>query len=394
MPDAHAKLSASGAELWMNCPGSQHMKDIFPDSTSIAAQEGTHAHSLAEMLLGGIDPDNTDLPKRIKAFHKDNPEADSYSAMLGSLVDYIAFVNEEKDKADEAAKGTSFGKAELFRETRVDFSEFVPGGFGTADVMIVSGDVLHVIDLKYGKGVAINAVNNPQIRLYGLGALEHFALDYDIKTIRMTIYQPRLDYVTSEEMSAEDLRAWGETVIKPAAEKAAADTREYHPGEWCKSHFCPAVGQCRARKLVMDKYLKARQEDPDLLSPEELGDILKGAKKIKSWISDLEKTVTDIAIAGIPVPGWKIVEGRSNRIYTDPDLVALAVKKEGFPEAMIYEKKLLGVTAMEKLMGKKTFKAALENTGLVIKPKGSPTLALESDARPQMDLDVTIDDFT
>ena len=399
----HAKLSASGAELWLNCPGSVHMAELFPEKTSPAAIEGTLAHELAQtMILSANSPTDHLDPAReaeyrserdkVNAFYSEHKEMEgSFDGMKKILAPYVDYVMEEYQAI--LAKDPA---AELMTEQHVDFSDIVPGGFGTSDVVIIGAEICEVIDLKYGKGVPISAINNPQIRLYTYGTMAAFDLSYDFSKVKMVIYQPRLDSVTSEELSADDLRSWGKAVIAPAAKKALGKKLSYNPGPWCKSHFCPGAGSCKARAAEMHKFeemMKKRKADDAVLSGNEMGKALAAAREFTTWAKDLENEALAMAQEGETVTGWKIVESTSKRKYKSEEIVAATLEKAGYDPALIFEKKLLGITKMTQLVGKKKFKELLEDPGLVFKPEGAPTLAPESDKRPAIVTTVTAEDF-
>lgn len=397
----HAKLSASGAELWTNCPGSVHMAELFPETTSPAAEEGTLAHALAQTMIenartGSISPQISAeyMVERdnVNAFYSVHKElAGSFDDMKKTLEPYVDYVIEEYEairKKDAAA--------ELMTEQHVDFSDIVPGGFGTSDVVIIGDDTCEVIDLKYGKGVPISAIANPQIRLYTYGTMSAFDLSYDFSRVKMVIYQPRLDSVTSEELTADDLRSWGKAVIVPAAKRALSKSPKYNPGPWCKSHFCPAAGSCKARAEKMHEFedmIERRRKDNAVLSGDDMGRALSAAREYTAWAKDLEDEALELAQSGEAVTGWKVVESVAKRKYKSEEIVAATLVKAGYDPALIYEKKLLGVTKMTQLMGKKEFHEVLEEPGLVFKPEGAPTLAPESDKRPAIVTNVTADDF-
>lgn len=397
----HAKLSASGAELWTNCPGSVHMAELFPETTSPAAEEGTLAHALAQTMIenaraGSISPQISAeyMVERdnVNAFYSVHKElAGSFDDMKKTLEPYVDYVIEEYEairKKDAAA--------ELMTEQHVDFSDIVPGGFGTSDVVIIGDDTCEVIDLKYGKGVPISAIANPQIRLYTYGTMSAFDLSYDFSRVKMVIYQPRLDSVTSEELTADDLRSWGKAVIAPAAKRALSKNPKYNPGPWCKSHFCPAAGSCKARAAKMHEFedmIERRRKDDAVLSGDDMGKALSTAREYTAWAKDFENEALELAQSGEVVTGWKVVESVAKRKYKSEEIVAATLVKAGYDPALIYEKKLLGVTKMTQLMGKKEFHEVLEEPGLVFKPEGAPTLAPESDKRPAIVTNVTADDF-
>ena len=384
----HAKLSASGAELWLNCPGSVHMAELYPETTSPAAEEGTLAHALAEIMikvardnLGPVSGTELMIRDKVNAFYSVHKElAGSFDDMKKTLDPYVDYVIEEYEairKKDAAA--------ELMTEQHVDFSDIVPGGFGTSDVVIIGDDTCEVIDLKYGKGVPISAI-----------AMSAFDLSYDFSRVKMVIYQPRLDSVTSEELTADDLRSWGKAVIVPAAKRALSKSPKYNPGPWCKSHFCPAAGSCKARAAKMHEFedmIERRRKDNAVLSGDDMGRALSAAREYTAWAKDLENEALELAQSGEAVTGWKVVESVAKRKYKSEEIVAATLVKAGYDPALIYEKKLLGVTKMTQLMGKKEFHEVLEESGLVFKPEGAPTLAPESDKRPAIVTNVTADDF-
>lgn len=385
MPGVHAKLSASGSELWLNCPGSVHMREQFPEKgSSVAAQEGTIAHAMGAFLIDNqADLESSDegkkLLKEAENFYEEHPElTDSVQDMASYMGDYSDFVLDEYTKAkaecDDAA---------LMTEQRIDYSKYVKGGFGTSDVIIIYDNNIEIIDLKYGKGVPITAVNNPQIRIYALGALEVFGDIYDFETVRMIIYQPRLSSITEEQMTVKDLLQWAKDVVAPGAKKALAKTKTYNPGPWCTSHFCPGAAVCKKRAEYLME-MNRLDDDPATLSREEIGAVLARAKEMIDWVKKLEEFAFSEAEAGHKIPGWKIVEGKSNRKYADEGKVEDALIKAGFDKKDLFKApELLGITAMEKLVTKKKFKEILTDKGLVIKPQGKPTLAPDDDDRPE-----------
>lgn len=370
MPRQHALLSASGAERWMNCTPSARLEEQFPDTKSDYAAEGSLAHAIAELKLRKhfLEPMGPRaFNNRLKKFQADplyTPE------MLKHTDDYLDYI-----------KGIvhSFpGKPYIGIEVKLDFSCFVPEGFGTADCIIIYSNDLHIIDFKYGQGVPVSAEISPQIRLYALGAIENYSMFYDIQTIHMHIFQPRRDDASSEAvMSKDDLINWGEFIVKPLAQKAFKGEGEYNPGEWCR--FCRAKALCRARSDTMTALEAFGKALPPLLSDEEIGDILKRAQELKAWVSGLEEYALSAILAGGTIPGWKAVEGRSVRQFDDIDKAFDILKANGIDEAVLYERKPITLTAVEKLLGKKQFEELLSKH--IIKPPGKPTLAPESDKR-------------
>lgn len=366
----HALLSASSAHRWLMCPPSAKLEQQFPDEGSAYAAEGTLAHSIAELKVRKQFVEPIGPRKFANAIKKLQEDPLYQEEMLEHTDRYL----------DEIKRIVLSYPAKPYVavEQRLDFSAFVPGGFGTGDCIVIGGDELNVIDLKYGKGVAVDAKDNPQLRLYAVGAVLRYGMLYDIKTVRTTIVQPRLNSVSSEELPKNDLMLWAETLVKPAAAAAAEGKGGYFAGDWCR--FCRARTQCKARAthyLTLDKYEK---KDPGLLSDAEIGDILYRAQDLKAWVADLEEYALAQTLSGAEVPGWKAVEGRSLRQFTDQEAAFRALVAAGTPEAMLYERKALTLAAAEKAVGKATF---AEICGPYIdKPPGKPTLVPDTDKRP------------
>jgi len=271
--------------------------------------------------------------------------------------------------------------AVILLEKRLDFSPWVPESFGTGDLVIIADGVLEIVDLKYGKGVPVSAVGNSQMRLYGLGAINQFSCLYDFEIVRMTIVQPRLDNISTDEITVDELLNWGETYVKPRAEMAFKGEGEFVAGDHCR--FCRARYTCRARAEANLELAKYEFREPALLTHEEIAEILFKADELLAWITDIKTYALDQAQNhGVKFPGWKLVEGRSNRKYIDENAVAQTLIIEGYKEEEIYTKSLIGITAMEKLLGKKRFEELLGD--LIIKPPGKPTLVPESDKRPEI----------
>jgi len=370
----HALLSASGAGRWLECTPSARLEEQFQKTSSFYADEGTAAHDLAELAarhwLGEI-PEKTYENKLAKFVKNEYYNAE----MLECAIDYGKYIS-------ETVEATRQDCADAFVElevTGLDFSEWAPEGFGTGDCIIVADDLLEIIDFKYGKGVRVDATNNAQMRLYALGAVKRYGDLYDIKRVRVSIIQPRITTAPStEELTLAELIDWAENYVKPRAALAYAGEGEFNPSdETCK--FCRAKAECRARA---EKNLKLFDDAPDLLlvTPDEAGEILEKAADIRAWLTDLEGMVMTALFGNAAVKGWKLVEGRSNRKYVDDLQVAEAMKSAGYEEAALYERKLLGITAMESAFGKKTVSEVLKD--LIYKPPGKPTLAPESDKRP------------
>lgn len=375
MSSAHALLSPSAAERWLNCTPSVRLESQFPDAAGQAAEEGTLAHSLGELLL------RKEL-KQIKKFQfeKDLAAIQAHKlydkTMLDHAENYRDFVMEHFYAAQARTKD-----AMLVLEQKVDLTDYIPEGFGTTDANIIADHVLHIIDLKYGKGVPVAADNNKQLMVYALGALSAFDFIYAIDVVRVTIYQPRIDNISTWEISADDLRVWAVTELAPKAKMAFAGAGEFVPGNHCR--FCRARGICKANAEHNLKLAEYEFREADLLTDEEVADILDRSKNFSSWL----KSVGDFALAQAVAnskkwPGYKLVEGRSNRKYMNEDEVAKTLLDKGFVEEKIYEKNLLGITAMEKVLGKTEFNKLL--SPLIIKPAGSPALVPLSDKRPEL----------
>lgn len=373
---AHAKLSASGSKRWLSCTPSAKLEDNFPDSTSEFAMEGTAAHELSELYLQ-LHTEQISKTQFTRRYNKFKKEVEFYSQEMDDYVQtYVDFVLERV----AAAKALS-QDAIILLEQRLDFSQWVPEGFGTGDVVLIADGIMEIIDLKYGKGVPVSAEDNSQMRLYALGALSQFGMLYDIEQVQMTIVQPRLDSISSDEMEADALLAWADEFVKPRADMAMAGEGDYAAGEHCR--FCKARFTCRVRAEANLEMAKYEFQAPPLLSPEEIGDILAKAEELQKWAKEVQGyALAQAEKHGVRFPGWKLVEGRSNRKYADEEAVIQTLQAEGYEEEAIFEKKLFGITAMEKSIGKKTFAEVLAD--LVIKPTGKPTLVPESDKRPEL----------
>jgi hypothetical protein len=367
---AHAKLSASGSKRWLTCTPSAQLELQFPDTTSTFAEEGTWAHEYAELLL-------TDFLFKmdVKLFTRrlDNVMSETFASAENyeAVESYVSFVQGRIKQVRE--KNPS---ALVMLEQKVDFSEWVPEGFGTADVVIVDDGLLEVIDLKFGKGVQVDAKGNTQLALYALGAWSSYQMLYDIERVRVTIMQPRLNHISTDEFDLAQLLSWAQDTVKPKAQMAMNGEGEYVPGDHCR--FCKARFQCRARaKEAIEQDFK----EPALLTDDEIADLLLKVEQIEKWASDIQEYARSKAEQGTKFAGWKLVEGRSVRKYANPEQVALRLFAEGYGEADIYERELKGITAMEKTLGKKRFAELVAD--LIAKPPGKPTLVLESDKRPE-----------
>ncbi|EEO3297295.1 DUF2800 domain-containing protein [Listeria monocytogenes] len=379
MPEIHAKLSASGSSRWLNCTPSIALEAKFPEQKNggVFAQEGTLAHSFAELLLQKFNGDvaKAEYARKLNRLKKNS----LYDAsMIDHVEVYTTIVIEKFQEAHAADKN-----AVLSIEQQLDYSSYARGGFGTGDAVIVGNGVVEIIDLKYGKGVPVSAEENSQLMLYGLGAYNAFELDYDLHTVRMTIVQPRLDDVTEFEMEVSDLLDWAENVVKPAALLADAGKGELNPGPWCK--FCRARSICKARAEANLALTSYDFKDPRLLQPDEIAKVLGQVAELKSWVEDVKSfALKEAESGGIEFPGWKLVEGRSNRRYADAEMVQAMMELEGYSEEELLSKKLISLTDMEKLIGKKQVSAILGD--LIEKPAGKPTLVVETDKRQAIKL--------
>ncbi|CUH95908.1 hypothetical protein P22_1994 [Propionispora sp. 2/2-37] len=374
---AHALLSASSSKRWLNCPPSARIETQFPESSSPYADEGTFAHSLGELKLRKYTTvmRKSEYDNELHNLMKNQ----YYSKELEDHIDnYVDFVKEKIHEADSRNPGE---KANVLLEQKLDYSLWVPEGFGTGDVVIITSGYLDIIDLKYGKGVPVSAEGNTQLQLYALGAYNNFSMLYDIHTVRMTIHQPRLDSISSQEMPIFELLAWADSEVRPKAELAFKGEGELCCGDWCR--FCRAKATCRARAEDSLELTRLDFKKPPLLTQEEIAEILEKAEQIQAWASDVQAYALDQAENhGVKWPGWKLVEGRSNRKYKDDSIVADELLIAGYSEEQIYNKKLLGITDMEKLLGKKNFEAVIG--AYIIKPPGKPVLVVESDKRPEL----------
>ncbi len=369
----HARNSPSALHRTLNCPPSLVLGEQFQDEESCYAAEGTAGHALAEHLIKKY------LKQRTK-----RPVSDYYSDdLMEAVEDYVAFVIEKVEEAKQECKVPLFSV-----EQRVDISEYSPDCFGTADMVIVTDRVAHVIDLKLGRGVEVSAEENPQLMAYGLGVLEMIEMLYDIEVVRLTIFQPRINNFSSWEITPEALKKWGNEILKPRSAMALAGEGEFHAGSWCR--FCKAKNQCRARAEEFLRLAKMEFRPPDLLSEEEISEILKISDELAKWVADVYSFAQDQAIIhGKQWKGYKLVEGRSNRKYSSEEEVAEAAKAAGYTD--IYKQSLIGVTEMERLMGKKEFSRILGK--LVYKPKGKITLVPDTDKREAINKATATADF-
>lgn len=360
----HAFLSASASHRWLNCPPSAKLCESLPDRPSSYAQEGTDCHELCAYLVEKALGRNVTDPTENLTYYN--------AEMQNCAEEYCSFVMEQLEEAKKHCKDP-----QVMVEQRLDFSRFVENGFGTGDCVIVADDVLHIIDYKHGLGVLVEATNNSQLFCYALGALEIFDNLYDINEVKMSIFQPRRSNTDTFTIRKEDLLTWANEVLVPTAKLAYEGKGEFKAGDHCQ--FCKLKASCRKRaeyNLELAKYDFAM---PATLDSIEIAAILPKIDQLISWGNDLKEFALKQAQSGTHYEGFKVVEGRSNRKYTDDAVVAATVTDAGFDP---YEKKLLGVTAMTTLLGKKRFEELLG--GLIYKLPGKPALVPESDKRPAM----------
>ena len=369
----HAVLSASGSHRWLNCTPSARLELEFENTGSEAAREGTAAHALCEHKL-----------KRALHMRSRRPVSDYDSDEMEECTDtYVDFVMEQYEAAKQVCEDPV-----ILIEQRLDFSCYVPDGFGTGDCLIISDDRLHIIDFKYGMGVLVEAEGNPQMKLYALGALAVYDALYDIREVSMTIFQPRRENVSTWTIPVEDLKDWAENELKPRAKMAYDGEGEYLPGEWCT--FCRAAVKCRARAEEKLKLAQTEFRMPPLLTDAEIEDILAVLPDLTKWANEIATYALDAALNhGKEWNGFKVVEGRSVRKYRDEAAVAEAAKEAGYKD--IYRQSLIPLTEMQKLMGKDKFEEILG--GLITKAPGRPTLVPKSDRRPAMNVSNAINEF-
>lgn len=379
-PEVHALLSASSSSRWLHCTAAPRFEAQFPENTSEYAEEGRLAHAICELKVikhftVAIKPST--FRSRLKKL-KDNPLYQDEMDKTSDL--YLEHLTEKAMKYDT--------KPNVAAEVRVDFSEYVPEGFGTCDCIMIGGDTLSITDYKHGKGVPVSAENNPQMRLYALGALKRYKPVYgdSIKNVCMTIDQPRIQSEPdSETITVNELLDWGES-IKPIAAKAYMGLGEFTPGEHCR--FCKGKAKCKARadqNTALEEFKNCTPQTEtkagcnNILSDAEIGDLLIRGQELVKWYKDLEEYALGTILNGGSIPGWKVVAGRSNRTFTDTDAAFDAAMAAGYDKSLLYDLKPKTLTELEKLMGKAEFADRLGS--FVVKPLGKPTLALFNDKR-------------
>lgn len=364
---AHALLSASSSNRWLHCTPSAVIEQRYPDTTSDAAEQGTAAHELAEhKLRHALDQPTTP------------PQSDWFDDEMDDHTDtYADHVMAELTRTRETSPA-----AFCSVEERLNFSHIVPDGFGTGDAVIVGDDTLTIVDFKYGKGVKVDAENNPQMSLYALGAIHTYGMIYKIQQVRMVIFQPRLNNISVWETTPQHLDQWAHNVVAPAAKQAAVGEGELTAGEWCT--FCKHAPQCPALAKQHFAPIPTTNGEPmapapDTLTDNQISQIITHAKDLKKWLTKVEEFALTQAQQGHRYPGLKLVEGRSVRRYTDEQAVATIVEQAGKDP---WQHKVLGITAMTKLLGKKKFDELLGDH--VVKPEGTPTLVPASDKRKEL----------
>lgn len=370
-PVNHSMLSASSSNRWLNCPPSAKLCANATDTGSEYAREGTCAHELCEYKVRKMLGEDVSNPAENLDFYDSEMEecSENYAQYIAEIL------AEVKKKCTDPI---------TLVEQRLNFSKYVPDGFGTGDCVIVADDVLHVVDFKYGQGVEVSAENNPQMKLYALGALELFDSLYDITQIEMSIFQPRLNNISRCTITKTELLDWAENTLKPIAELAAKGEGEFKAGEHCR--FCKVKATCRKRAEYNLELAKYDFAVPATLEPTEISVILSKADELAAWVNDVKEYALQQALSGVQFDGFKLVEGRSVRKYKDEKAVAETVEKAGFNP---FEQSVLGITAMTKLLGKSKFEELLG--GFIVKPKGKPTLVPISDKRAA--INNAVDDF-
>lgn len=388
-PASHALLSASVSSRWMHCTPAPRLEEKFGVKTDSAyAKEGTLAHAFCALYLEHDalhKISDGEFSAEMERLMSDELFTED---MLGYVDQYVDYCTGQYTEALAHEK-----QASMFVEQKLDLREFIPEGFGTADCCVISDDVLEVIDFKYGMGVPVYADWNSQLMLYGLGALQIFGGIYDIKEVLLTIIQPRIDNISSFQISVEGLNNWAINELKPKARMAWNGEGELRPGDWCK--FCSVKARCKALYQEQMKIAKADfAEDPRMLSDADIADIVRRAPGFTTWVNSVADYALGQAVNnGKQWPGLKLVEGRSTRKWVDPDLAEKTIRERcpEIPDDTLYVTKLNTLTAIEKAVGKKEFASMLSD--IVVKPAGAPTLVPEEDKRPAIGISQAVKDF-
>ena len=355
---AHALLSASSAHRWLACPSSAVASEAYPDQDTEFTREGTQAHEVAEIIARGQEPE----------FVPDSQE------MVECARGYAEYIQEQTKSRD----------AVVLLEQRVDFSPWVPEGFGTCDCIIIQGDTLTIIDYKYGQGVAVSAEGNPQMKLYALGALNDYGFAYDVAKVEMHIYQPRINNISVDGLTVDELLEWADQIVKPTAQKAAKGKGGYCAGEHCR--FCPHAGRCRELTKTCTEYVETHdlRVAVPVLAPHEVAEVLRMEPLLSLWIKRVKDQALTTLMGGGEVPGFKVVEGKlGNRKWSDELKVAAALEAAGYSREDYTETKLYSPAAMDKAIGKKKVVELLEE--LIDRAPGSPTVVPANDKRPAYD---------
>lgn len=386
---AHALLSASSARKWLYCTPSARLEDTLPDTESEYAKEGTLAHSICELKLSKLFTDKNMTERTYKSRLKKLQGEELYQPEME------VFTDEYVDYISQIAFGFS-GTPFIAVEKKLDYSPWAPEGFGTGDCIIIYGKDLHIVDFKYGKGKPVSAEGNPQMGLYGLGAYHEYGLLFAIENVHFHIVQPRVPNNNSWSTTLKELLDWGEWV-KTRAEMAFHGEGEFRPADYCNADsvnycregFCKAYGRCRATAdknmaLYQEAWNKETDEKklPPLITWEEVGKLLKKARFLKSWVENLEKISLERIVSGGELPGWKIIEGRSNREVREADTAFAELVQAGYEEAILYHKKPIPLGELEKVVSKEDREAILAK--YIVKPQGAPKLVPEDDKRPAM----------
>ena len=359
---AHALLSASSAHRWLECPPSAVANEAYPNQDTVFTNEGTLAHEVAEFMARNGYYSKTDA--------KDGVTVE----MVQCAKEYADYIEEQKKSND----------AIVLLEQRVDFSPWVPNGFGTCDCIIVQNDTLTIIDYKYGQGVAVSATDNPQMKLYALGAMNDYGIALEVKKVELHIFQPRLNNISTDHLEVEELMEWAEKTVKPTAEKAITGQGEYAPGEHCR--FCQHAGKCRALTQMCTQYIDTHglRVALPVLAPHEVADVLRMEPMITLWLKKVKEQALTTLMNGEELPGYKLVEGKlGNRKWTDEKTVFDKLIGAGYSEEEITETKVLSPTQMDKAIGKKKAAELLEE--LIERAPGAPTIAPIHDKRPAFD---------
>ena len=367
---SHALLSASSAARWLACPPSAVAAEAYPRQDTEYTREGTLAHEVAEEIARSG-------PFHGKHFRKIYTRNEIDPTVTTEMIDCA---NGYRDYIQEQIRMDA--PVTILLEQRVDFSPWVPDGFGTADCIIIQGNTMDVIDYKYGKGVSVSATDNPQMKLYGLGALNDFGFAYDVEKIRLHIFQPRINNISTDELKADDLQAWGESII-PIANNAAKGKGKYKPGEHCR--FCPHAGRCRALTKTCTEYVETHgmKASVEVLTPWEVSEVLRMEPLVSLWLKRVKDQALTTLLNGGEVPGYKAVAGRGTRAWADDLEVAKLLDGEGFKKEDYTKTEILSPAGMEKALGKK--KVAELLSGQILTHTGAPTIAPESDKRPVYD---------